>query len=294
MPVCYRPSAVSLVLAILLGSAATLTAAQPFSLNVDSQSNLYASGHATSSITPVGGGTLPPYVTLQAGTSRSLTFSSVTGSVSYNDVDAPPAYLGQYNGPDGGAVNFQDASWPDDFLTTSTPPGLLPPSAAGSPTTFYMEMDSLNGISGLSLYESNPSDRRVMFLAGTFTTSAQPQDPAPSPLDFSSNGLTMSFTQLSPELNQLFFIGDGLTGTGTGTTQTFIVPDQATHLYLGIVDGSYFVGGPDYYDNNRGSFTVAGAVVPEPSTWLAFGGAGILSLATGAARRARRSVKQRT
>ena len=37
MPVCYRPSAVSLVLAILLGSAATLTAAQQFSLNVDSQ-----------------------------------------------------------------------------------------------------------------------------------------------------------------------------------------------------------------------------------------------------------------
>ena len=72
------------------------------------------------------------------------------------------------------------------------------------------------------------------------------------------------------------------------------MPDKATHLYLGIVDGSYFVGGPDYYDNNRGSFTVAVAVVPEPSTWLAIGGAGILSLAAGAARRARRSVKQRT
>jgi hypothetical protein len=28
----------------------------------------------------------------------------VTGSVSYNDVDAPLAYIGQYNGPDGGAV----------------------------------------------------------------------------------------------------------------------------------------------------------------------------------------------
>jgi hypothetical protein len=27
------------------------------------------------------------------------SFASVSGSVSYNDVDAPQAYLGQYNGP---------------------------------------------------------------------------------------------------------------------------------------------------------------------------------------------------
>jgi uncharacterized protein (TIGR03382 family) len=70
---------------------------------------------------------------------------------------------------------------------------------------------------------------------------------------------------LAPLLHQTFFIGDGLTGTGSGSPQTFLVPDAATHLYLGIVDGSYFVGGPNYYDNNRGDFSVQGGVVPEPS-----------------------------
>ena len=64
---------------------------------------------------------------LTPGTGRVLTFATVTGSVSYNDVDAPPTYLGQYNGPDGGAVNFQDASWPNNYLTTSGTPGLLSP-----------------------------------------------------------------------------------------------------------------------------------------------------------------------
>ncbi|MEI8228633.1 MAG: hypothetical protein WCH77_10285, partial [Planctomycetota bacterium] len=62
-----------------------------------------------------GGGTLPPAVVLTPGPGRVLTFASVSGSVSYNDVDAPQAYLGQYNGPDGGAVNFQDASWPNNY-----------------------------------------------------------------------------------------------------------------------------------------------------------------------------------
>lgn len=241
---------------------------QGFTTTVDSRSDLYGAGHATVPVTPNGGGILPPFVALQPGTGRTLTFSSVTGSVSYNDVDAPAPYLGQYNGPDGGAVLFQDANFPNDYLTTSAPPGLLPPTDANTVTTFYMDMDSFGGISGMKLYESVPANRRVMFLAGVFTASAAPQSPAPAILDFSSSAIGRSFTQLSPALHQSFYIGDGLTGTGSGTTQTFMVPDAATHLYLGIIDGSYFVGGPNYYDNNRGSFSVQGAVVPEPATAL--------------------------
>lgn len=262
------PLVISACITVLdLSALNTAAFAQGFTLNVPSTSNIYASGHATVPITPNGGGTLPPFITLSSGTNRVLSFSSVTGSVSYNDVDAPPEYIGQYNGPDGGAVWFQDANWPNDFLTSSSPPGLLPPSAANSPTTFYMDMDSFEGISGLDLYESDPSARRVMFLAGVFTAAAEPQDSAPATLDFSSTALTTSFTQLAPLLHQTFFIGDGLTGTGSGTTQSFLVPDAATHLYLGIVDGSYFVGGPNFYDNNRGDFSVQGVVVPEPSVF---------------------------
>ena len=255
------------VLMLIISASASVCTAQGFSLTVDSKSDLYAAGHATTPITPHGGGILPPYVSLATGTGRTISFTSVTGSVSYNDVDAPLAYIGQYNGPDGGAVLFQDVNWPNNFLTTSSPPGLLPPSAAGSPTTFYMDMASFDGVSGLKLYESDPNARRVMFLAGVFTSNAVPANPAPAILDFSSTGLGTGFASLSPLLNQTFYIGDGLTGTGTGAAQAFVVPDAATHLYLGIVDGSYFVGNPDYYDNNRGAFSVQGVMVPEPSTW---------------------------
>lgn len=127
-----------------------------------------------------------------------------------------------------------------------------------------MDMQSSNGISGLRLYEANPLDRRVMFLAGVFTQDERLPAPAPPILDFSSTALTRSFTELAPQLNQSFSIGDGLTGTGSGTTQRFVVPDGATRLYLGIIDGSYFVGPPNYYDNNRGSFDVqiAAGTVP--------------------------------
>lgn len=260
------------VLGMLLAMWSTAVSAQSFSLSVDSKANLYAAGQTALPL--LGGGTLPPAVVLTPGAGRVLTFASVSGSVSYNDVDAPPVYLGQYNGPDGGAVNFEDANWPNNYLTTSGTPGLLPPSAANAPTTFYMDMASAGGVSGLLLYESDPSARRVMFLSGLFTSGSVPQAPAPASLNFSSsygsNPLTTSFTQLSPLLNQSFYIGDGLAGTGAGATQSFLVPDGATHLYLGIVDGGYFVGAPDYYDNNAGSFAVQGTVaVPEPATWAA-------------------------
>jgi hypothetical protein len=265
--------------------------AEMFSLSVDSKSNIFASGLAsTSGIGPNGPGTLPPFVTLPAGVGRVLQFSSVTGAVSYNDVDAPPAYLGQYNGPDGGAVLFADANFPGDFLTTSSPPGLISPSE-GSPTTFYLDMDPYGGISGMNLFESVPADRRVMFLAGVFLTDAAPSGTAPASLDFSSTALGRSFSVLAPELQQTFYIGDGLTGTGSGSVQSFLVPDNATRLFLGFVDGSYFVGGPDYYDNNVGSFAATFEIIPEidPDAF-----AGVASLLVAALalveRRSRRPV----
>ncbi len=62
---------------------------------------------------------------------------------------------------------------------------------------------------------------------------------------------------ISPGLKQPFFIGDGLTGTGTGTRQQFIVPAGATRLFLGTMDGFT-------WSNNSGAFTVT--TVPEPGT----------------------------
>jgi hypothetical protein len=98
-------------------------------------------------------------------------------------------------------------------------------------------------------------------LVGVFLDDSQPDtSAAPSGLDFGSIGT--SFGTLAPGLKQVFFIGDGLTGTGSGAVQTFTVPTGATRLFLGIMDGFE-------WNNNLGAFDVTVAPVPEPGTaWL--------------------------
>ena len=267
IPMCVsnHVAASALVVAAWACLFGTMPEARAQAVSVDSKSNIFLSGRSSGEVPagthPNGPGSLPPSVTLAPGTGRVLRFLSVSGSVSYNNTDAPLAYRGQFNGPDGGAVLFEDASFPNNFLT---PSGLISPSE-GSPTTFYVDMDSFGGISGMKLFESTPSDRRVMFLSGVFLDDNDPINAtAPASLDFSSTSLGRSFSSLAPALQQTFYIGDGLTGEGAGSVQTFWVPDGATRLFLGIVDGAYFVGGPDYYDNNDGSFSATFEVTTVP------------------------------
>jgi hypothetical protein len=99
---------------------------------------------------------------------------------------------------------------------------------------------------------------------GVFIDSSQTH-PVPDGLHFGTPELR-SFAGLSPELQQIFFIGDGLTGVGTGEQQLFQVPQGADRLYLGILD----IGG-NY--NNVGELQVTVAAVPEPSSILVMGGA---------------------
>jgi RHS repeat-associated protein len=86
-------------------------------------------------------------------------------------------------------------------------------------------------------------------LIGVFVNASSLNGPAPAGLDFSSPA-SQSLTTISPLLNQVFFIGDGLTGTGSGSVQQFIIPVGATQLYLGSGDSA----GANY--NNSGSFKV--------------------------------------
>ena len=88
-------------------------------------------------------------------------------------------------------------------------------------------------------------------LVGVFLGDSVPSSSGPPPrLDFEpATGLGLAFASLSPVLKQVFFIGDGLTGNGTGAAQQFIVPAGATRLFLGPVDGTGWV-------NNSGAFTV--------------------------------------
>ena len=121
----------------------------------------------------------------------------------------------------------------------------LPPDGGSVFTT-----SSSNGISGATW--------PVTALVGVFLDASQPDtSAAPSNLDFT----TTNFTTLSPQLKQAFFIGDGLTGTGSGTVQTFIAPAGATRLFLGTSDGFGWF-------NNTGSFVVGvglGGAPPTPT-----------------------------
>ena len=104
----------------------------------------------------------------------------------------------------------------------------------------------------------------ISALMGVFLGPDQPNLTATPPeLNFETLGLNLS--SLSPQLKQLFFIGDGK--TDANQVQLFIIPTGATRLYLGTMDGFGWF-------NNTGAITVDVAVVPEPSS-LAFMLAGL-------------------
>lgn len=84
----------------------------------------------------------------------------------------------------------------------------------------------------------------------------------PSNLYF-GDASSRSFTDLSPSIQQVFFIGDGLTGVGVGELQMFQVPLGADLLYLGLLDGGNY--------NNVGALYVTVDAVPLPASFLLLG-----------------------
>jgi hypothetical protein len=128
------------------------------------------------------------------------------------------------------------------------------PFASGNTNIF-----SLNGISGIV------NDEATMFLVGVFLDDNLPDLPTPARLDFT---MFTNFSELAPSLRQTFFIGDGLTGTGTGSLQRFIIPNSATRLFLGFADALEFgnpISPPGYYDDNAGFLNVEYKIIPTPA-----------------------------
>ena len=113
---------------------------------------------------------------------------------------------------------------------------------------FAFSLDSFGGISGII------SSSRGRHLSGVFLSDQEPVDPAPPRLAFND----YSFLSLSPLLCQGFYIGDGLTGTGTGETQVFVPPVGATRLFLGFYDSATTV--PGFYGDNSGSISITVAI----------------------------------
>lgn len=117
-----------------------------------------------------------------------------------------------------------------------------------------------NGISDITV----PIDS----LLGVFLGPSQPDlNPPPVALDFSPSA-SRNYLMLAPGLQQVFFMGDGL--TDGAVAQTIVAPFGATRLYLGTMDGYGWA-------NNIGSFDVTIAAVPEPATMLVLG-SGLLGL----------------
>jgi uncharacterized protein (TIGR03437 family) len=167
------------------------------------------------------------------------------------------AALGKNGTPTPAVKALSFTASPGQVITFAAS-GTVGNSATGSsgPDGFTLAVDitSLGSISGFVAPVGFP-------LVGVFTNGA-PSGTAPGSYNYTSG---VSQPSYAPALNQVFFIGDGLTGTGSGSLQTFTVPATATELWLGFADAGGFDGPAGTYGDNTGSLTVTGTLSNGPS-----------------------------
>lgn len=203
------------------------------------------------------------------------------------DVTIPPAsdpwsFLTRHAGPT--PEEIQETLPPEIAVSAGDIIRVLDPASGG--ISFYNGFGdpyfgpSGNGVSGSNLTAIDGISGYIGPqgpLVGVFLDDSIPSaGPAPATLDFTPGGLGTDFTTLTPELRQIFYIGDGV--TSGNLFQEFTAPTGATRLFLGIPDGFGFVGHPGAYDDNDGAYRVRIGIndiptepVPEPTTLVSLG-----------------------
>ena len=216
----------------------------------------------------------------------SLSGVTVTGTTSIYDVFGHAGNTGGDYGPDAPAVQIDFAAGASNVFTFSAT-GLVSccsdsPNISPDGGSSWTNIVGINGLSSIAGNANLP-------LVGVFTSDTDPYgSAAPATLNFDAHNPT----SLAPVLNQVFYIGDGLSGYGNsaGTPLTFTAPTGATRLYLGVIDAYSFGGTTGYYNDNKGAYTVGVnlSAVPEPQTSsLVLAGAALV-LVCGSALRTRR------
>ena len=211
---------VSPIAMTVLGMAGSLLGQSPVTMSVSSFMDIFQSGGYNDG----SGGSPASAYAFAAAPGQALSFSSVTGSWTCN-------YGIAQNGPDGTTT-----------ACYSTPEAYIPTGP----------------FSGLDLADFQGP------LVGMFLEDTLPTSVAPTlrfyDSDSSQGGIATSFAVLNPQIGQVFFIGDGKTGTGTGATQVFNVPATATHVYLAYIDSCSGGDPPGCFFDNEGSLTVTFAI----------------------------------
>lgn len=224
-------SLTALTMALL--AAAPLAAQNQVNLTVDATMDIYRAGGYNDG----SNGIAPVVFSFPARALSTMTFPSVGGA--WTCQNGYPYY-----GADGETSGY--------CVT------------AGTPTNF----NSIGPLSGYHLTDF------VGALAGVFLEDTLPASAPPALRFYVSNnsegGIQTDFLTLSPEIGQVFFIGDGLTATGSGVIQTFYVPPTAKHLYLGYVDNCMAPGNttPGCYTDNVGSLTATARLQDRVPDWV--------------------------
>lgn len=148
------------------------------------------------------------------------------------------------------------------------------PSGANGPDGGMLAANTnLSGVGPISGFAAPLSGQ----LLGLFLAGDPAGNPAPANMSY-PDAASLTAASYAPAVQQIFFIGDGYVGTGTGAQQVFSIPDDATTLVLGIADGFAFSGQPGWYDDNTGGFQVRYDVIPTPGS-IALAGLGGLMMA---------------